>query len=73
MVYACVVSLGLRASKDELGKHLPELVLLNLVRMKSIDLKNGLERCVLRFSTICAKNQVLNLIIHEVTEILRRK
>jgi hypothetical protein len=35
------------------------------------DLKNGPERRVLRFSTICAKNEVLNLIINKVTVILR--
>jgi hypothetical protein len=35
--------------------------------------KNGLERRPLRFSTICAKNQVLKLKIDKVTVILRRK
>ena len=33
------------------------------------DLKNGLERRVSRFSTICAKNQVLKLYIDKVTVI----
>ena len=31
--------------------------------------KNGLESCVSRFSTICAKNQVLKLKIDKVTVI----
>jgi hypothetical protein len=35
--------------------------------------KNRLERRVSRFSRICAKNQVLNLIVDKVTTILRRK
>ena len=35
--------------------------------------KNGLERRPLRFSTICAKNQVLKINIEKVTVILRRK
>ena len=35
--------------------------------------KNGLERRPSRFSTICAKNQVLKLNIDKVTVILRRK
>jgi hypothetical protein len=37
------------------------------------DLKNGFERCPLRFSTICAKNRVRKLNIDKVTVILRRK
>jgi hypothetical protein len=35
--------------------------------------KKGLERRPLRFSTICAKNQVLKLNIDKVAVILRRK
>jgi hypothetical protein len=45
----------------------------NFSKKISLGPKNSLERRVSRFPTICAKNQVLNLIIDKVTGLLRRK
>ena len=45
----------------------------NFSKKLSLGPKNGLERRPSRFSTICAKTQVLKLNIDKVTVILRRK
>ena len=45
----------------------------NFSKKISPALKNGLERCATRSSTICAKNQALNLKIDEIMTILERR
>jgi hypothetical protein len=66
---------GPRGARVPLGPLRPNLVFVITFRKNYPQLgpKNGLERRPLRFSTICAKNQVLNLKIDKVTVILRSK
>ena len=44
--------------------------LLSLAKERNPGLKNGLERCVLQFYTICDKNQLLNKKIGKAVAIL---